>query len=149
MKNFCNIVATVGRVGYFPVAPGTVSSIFALATLFLFPSMSVYIQIYSAVILITIAIISADFMVKESGFSDPSFIVIDEFAGMWVAMIGIPRLFIPALISFFLFRLFDIWKPFPIRSSQDLKGGCGVVVDDVLAGVYAMVLNYVILRIIY
>jgi len=74
------------------------------------------------------------------GRKDPGLIVIDEVAGMMVSVALVPRS-IPVLIcAFFLFRLFDIWKPFPARESQSLRGGAGVMVDDLIAGVYALVL---------
>jgi phosphatidylglycerophosphatase A len=71
---------------------------------------------------------------------DPGVIVIDEVAGMMVAVLLLPRTLGVLLCAFFLFRLFDIWKPFPARESQALRGGFGVMVDDLIAGVYALVL---------
>jgi phosphatidylglycerophosphatase A len=74
------------------------------------------------------------------GRKDPGLIVIDEVAGMMVSVALVPRS-IPVLIcAFFLFRLFDIWKPCPARESQALRGGAGVMVDDLIAGAYALVL---------
>ena len=67
-------------------------------------------------------------------------IVIDEVAGMMVSVALLPRTPAVLVCAFFLFRLFDIWKPFPARESQALRGGFGVVVDDLIAGVYALVL---------
>ena len=74
------------------------------------------------------------------GRKDPGVIVIDEVAGMMVAVLLVPRTPGVLLCAFLLFRLFDIWKPFPARESQALRGGLGVVVDDLIAGVYALVL---------
>jgi len=71
---------------------------------------------------------------------DPGVIVIDEVAGMMVAVLLLPRTVGVLVCAFFLFRLFDIWKPFPAREAQALRGGFGVVVDDLVAGVYALVL---------
>ena len=71
---------------------------------------------------------------------DPGVIVIDEVAGMMVSVALLPRTPGVLVCAFFLFRLFDIWKPFPARESQALRGGFGVVVDDLVAGVYALVL---------
>jgi phosphatidylglycerophosphatase A len=64
--------------------------------------------------------------------------VIDEVAGMLASVLWLPRTLPVLLAAFFLFRLFDIWKPFPARRSQALPGGLGVVVDDLIAGAYAM-----------
>ena len=71
---------------------------------------------------------------------DPGLIVIDEVAGMMVAVLLVPRTPAVLLCAFLLFRLFDIWKPFPAREAQALRGGVGVMVDDLIAGVYALVL---------
>ena len=74
------------------------------------------------------------------GRKDPGVIVIDEVAGMMVAVLLVPRTPGVLLCAFLLFRLFDIWKPFPAREAQVLRGGLGVVADDLIAGVYALVL---------
>jgi phosphatidylglycerophosphatase A len=71
------------------------------------------------------------------GTRDPSSIVVDEVAGMLVALAGHPKGLASVLALFLLFRVFDIWKPFPIRRLQDLPGGFGVVADDLLAGLFA------------
>jgi len=74
------------------------------------------------------------------GSKDPGVIVIDEVAGMMVAVLLLPRTPGVLLCAFLLFRLFDIWKPFPAREAEALRGGAGVMVDDLIAGVYALVL---------
>ena len=71
---------------------------------------------------------------------DPGLIVIDEVAGMLASVLFLPRT-IPVLVTaFVLFRLFDIWKPFPARQLQELHGGVGVMLDDLIAGAYALAL---------
>lgn len=74
------------------------------------------------------------------GRKDPGLIVIDEVAGMLLSMILLPRTLPVLVTAFLLFRLFDIWKPFPARESQALTGGMGVMVDDLIAGLYTLVL---------
>ena len=77
---------------------------------------------------------------RALGRKDPGVIVIDEVAGMLLSVVLLPRS-IPVLVTaFLLFRLFDIWKPFPARESQALTGGVGVMVDDLIAGLYTLVL---------
>ena len=77
---------------------------------------------------------------RRLGKKDPGVIVIDEVAGMMVSVLLLPRTW-PVLISaFFLFRLFDIWKPFPAHESQAIRGGLGVMLDDLIAGAYTLVL---------
>ena len=75
-------------------------------------------------------------------------IVIDELVGQILALMLQPKVWWAMLASFVLFRLFDIWKPFPIGVSQRLPGGWGVVVDDVLAGIYAGVLALIVVRVV-
>ncbi len=74
----------------------------------------------------------------ESGRKDPQFVVIDEVAGQWIALLGSLADWRHALIALVLFRLFDITKPFPARQLESLPGGWGIVLDDVAAGLYAL-----------
>ena len=74
------------------------------------------------------------------GQKDPGLIVIDEVAGMMVSAALVPRTVAVLACAFFLFRLFDIWKPFPAYQAQSLPGGAGVMVDDLIAGAYALLL---------
>src|ERR1039458_827673 len=75
---------------------------------------------------------------RESGRHDPQFVVIDEVAGQWIALLGSPADWRHALIALILFRLFDITKPFPARQLEHLPEGWGIVFDDVAAGLYAL-----------
>ena len=97
-----------------------------------------------------IGIWASDRVVVETGLGDPAFVVADEWAGQWIALV--PLLFTGALqsprwawhlvVPFLLFRLFDIWKPGPVDAAQRLPGGWGVVLDDVLAGLFAALLSW-------
>ena len=77
---------------------------------------------------------------RESGAEDPGFVVIDEVAGQMIALIGAPLAWKYLLAGFILFRSFDIVKPFPLRRLEKLPGGTGIMMDDVGAGLYALVL---------
>jgi phosphatidylglycerophosphatase A len=77
---------------------------------------------------------------RESGSKDPGFVVIDEVAGQMIALIGVPPHWKYLLASLILFRVFDIVKPFPLRRLEKLPGGTGIMMDDVGAGLYALVL---------
>jgi phosphatidylglycerophosphatase A len=75
---------------------------------------------------------------------DPGIVVIDEVAGQMIALLSVPAFFpgwLPVLSAFLLFRLFDIWKPYPIRRLEALESGLGIMADDILAGIYAFVVN--------
>jgi phosphatidylglycerophosphatase A len=91
-------------------------------------------------VVIAVGIWASHRVEKVLGRTDPGVIVIDEVAGMMVAVLLLPRTPGVLLCAFLLFRLFDIWKPFPAREAEVLRGGFGVVVDDLIAGVYALVL---------
>jgi len=81
---------------------------------------------------------AATIAARESGRHDPQFVVIDEVAGQWIALIGSPADFRHGIIALILFRLFDITKPFPARQLEKLPDGWGIVFDDVAAGLYAL-----------
>lgn len=123
-------------VGSIPGAPGTYASVVAAALIWLFPA--VFGNAVFVVILIVFAV-STVTMERYEG-DDPGHIVIDEFAGMCVAMAGHRATLINVAVGFVLFRIFDILKPFPVGRMERLKGGWGVVGDDVVAGILANIL---------
>ena len=71
------------------------------------------------------------------GDKDPSLVVIDEVAGMWVTLIALPWTPVTVLTGFFMFRLFDVFKPYPARDLEGVPGGWGIMLDDIVAGIYA------------
>lgn len=87
---------------------------------------------------LVLGIPAASIAASESGRHDPGFVVIDEVAGQWIALLGCPRDWAHALIALVLFRLLDIVKPFPARQLERLPEGWGIVFDDVAAGLYAL-----------
>ena len=111
----------------------------ALVLIWLLPWTPVGLAV--AVLVVTLVGIWAGSRVERVlGRKDPGVIVIDEVAGMFLSVVLLPRT-IPVLVTaFLLFRLFDVWKPFPARESQALTGGVGVMIDDLIAGLYALVL---------
>jgi phosphatidylglycerophosphatase A len=133
------VLASAFGAGYSPVASGTVGSFVTVVAIWLLPLTPLRIAV-ALVVVVLVGIWAGSRVERVLGRKDPGVIVIDEVAGMLLSVILLPRT-IPVLItSFVLFRLFDIWKPFPARESQALTGGVGVMVDDLIAGVYALVL---------
>lgn len=132
-------IATCGGLGYAPVVPGTVASLpVALLAWLLAPSGP---WLVVAVLLVSAAgIWAAGREEARLGVHDPGWIVVDEAAGMLVALIGHPPSLLWVAALFVLFRVMDVWKPFPIHRLQSLPGGWGVVCDDLLAGLYANLL---------
>lgn len=152
-----HLLATVGGLGYAPVAPGTVGSLGGVV-LFWWLRPSFVLGLITAVMVTLVGIWAATRVEKLTGERDPSRIVIDEVAGQFVTLwlawsLGSPSagLFstgglIFVAMGFLLFRLFDIVKPAPTRRLEKLRGGLGVVADDVMAGVYAGLTLHLIYR---
>ncbi|ODA44944.1 Phosphatidylglycerophosphatase A [Thermodesulfovibrio sp. N1] len=141
---FNKIIATVFFIGYCPVAPGTVASAFAMVILLIFaPSDTVILFILiTSLILGTVA---SEKVAKESNSKDPSYVVIDEFAGYLTAVVFLPLNWQILVAGFVLFRFFDILKPPPIRQTQKIAGGLGIMLDDFLSGVISNLLIRVFL----
>ena len=158
-------IATCG-VGYFPIAPGTLGALVGvglyltiwsgldqlltsralanrLTTLYVFtPLMAFMLLVILVVTLIGIWAASRTEKVQQK--KDPSIVVIDEVAGQMIALLSGPfwiQTWWSILTAFILFRLFDIWKPYPVRRLESLESGLGIMADDVLAGVYALIVN--------
>jgi phosphatidylglycerophosphatase A len=93
-----------------------------------------------SVVITLIGIPPSTVVARESGIKDPGFVVIDEVAGQMIALIGVPVHWKYLVAGFILFRSFDIVKPFPLRRLESLPGGTGIMMDDVGAGLYALVL---------
>jgi phosphatidylglycerophosphatase A len=154
-------IATGFGSGYLKPAPGTWGSGAGLLAWLLLlgglrngaPSLALLAMLAAPVALTLVAVWASDQVVNETKQKDPSFIVVDEWAGVWVALT--PLLFTVAqqpqpwplwtmrlAAPFLLFRLFDIWKPGPVRAAESLPGGWGVVLDDVLAGLLAGLITW-------
>jgi phosphatidylglycerophosphatase A len=134
--------ATAFGLGLSPVAPGTMGALGGIATgLWIlntcpFPN---YILILLIVLCTVLGAVSSKILELEWG-DDPSRIVIDEVVGMWISMLFLPALWECYLAAFILFRLFDIFKPLYIKRMEYIKNGWGVMMDDVLAGIYANII---------
>ena len=141
MRRSALLLGSYFGAGYLPRCPGTFGSLAAILTLLLVPH-----DHYTLVVavLALLAIVAgpplADVMIQATGRKDPQSFVLDEAAGVWIAALRLPGPHIDDLVvAFLLFRLFDIWKPWPVARLERLPGGFGVVYDDVAAGVLALV----------
>ena len=133
--------ASVFNIGRLPVAPGTWGSLFALLTwLILIPYISSLTLILINLILFVVGVITSSRIEKELKENDPSLVVIDEWVGQWIALFFLPQSIIWGIVAFGLFRIFDIWKPYPIYKFDKMQGGWGIMMDDVLAGIYALLI---------
>jgi len=125
--------------GYLPRAPGTWGSLVGL--LVFLPLSTLALPAYLTVLLAlaVIGFFAAGAAEKIMDRPDPGPVVIDEIVGMLITMTGSPRGLLPLVLGFLLFRLFDIYKPFPIRQiDRRLHGGLGIMLDDVVAGLYSL-----------
>ena len=128
--------ASVIFIGYAPFASGTVGSVPAAVVAFYLGGMPIVLLLL-AVVLFILGTIASSRGEEIFGRKDPSEIVIDEFVGMLVAVLWLPTTWKSVGAAFLLFRLFDILKPFPAGRAERLKGGIGVMTDDLIAGIYA------------
>ena len=154
MKLIYKLTATALGAGYSPFAPGTAGAIVGCVALWIFEQYNIISTtntpiLFISLILITtvLGIIATDKLEEEWG-KDPSKIVLDEVIGVWIAMMFVPFSFFNVLLAFGLFRYFDIAKPLGIRKLEALKGGIGVMADDMLAGIYANITLKIILALI-
>ncbi len=142
------LFASVFYIGFIPGAPGTYASIAATLVYFLiyhFMQPLVPALHFSTVCLISlIGVLAASRASRIAGAEDPSFIVIDEVAGQLVTFLFLPVNAFNLILGIVAFRLFDIWKPFPIRKLESLGGGAGIMADDLLAGVYGNLLLQIV-----
>jgi phosphatidylglycerophosphatase A len=135
------VFATALGAGYSPIASGTAGSAVALLILWLVPFSRVGLVVFFVVV--TVAGTWAAHVAEAAvGSKDPGVIVIDEVAGMTlsVLVLPLPLTWRVLLVGFVLFRIFDVVKPFPAGRSQRLRGGVGVMIDDIIAGLYALIL---------
>ena len=146
------LIATFFGIGYCKPGPGTWA---ATATMLLWLWLGRFVPVYqhlnlmslAAVIVTLVGIPAATSFAKAIGRKDPSQVVLDEVAGQMIAMVGAPLHWQSLLVSLILFRVFDITKPPPVRELEKLPGGVGIMLDDVGAGIYALMLMQILLRI--
>ena len=146
MNHFFLFLATGFGVGYSPVAPGTLGTLIAIPVYYFLSEIPSPLYEITLIGFFFLSVWVSENAERLFGKKDDQRIVIDEIIGFLITMLWVPKTIRFIIIGFFLFRFFDILKPFPIRRLEKrLKGGFGVVLDDVAAGVYANI----VLRLIY
>jgi len=145
-----NTLSSFFYIGYIPGAPGTWASLLAVMIWLLLPVQSIVVQILIVSLAFLVGIYVSGLSEVNSGIVDPSFVVIDEVAGMWLALLLLPRLPYPhyltiVLLAFVVFRILDITKIFPINKLEQMSGGFGIMMDDIAAGLLtAISINLII-----
>jgi len=139
------LIATFFSIGHLQPGSGTWA---AAVTVLLWWAVSLWlpagweapVALLASLAITLIGIPASTVVARESGIKDPGFVVIDEVAGQMIALIAVPVHWKYLVAGFILFRSFDIVKPFPLRRLESLPGGTGIMMDDVGAGLYALVL---------
>lgn len=140
-------LATGCFIGNISFAPGTFGSILGIPLCFLLSKIGISMAVFLTLIFVLCAIWTAHEAQKILKTEDPGCVVIDEIAGMILTLTGLPFNIITVTAGFFLFRMLDIWKPYPIRLfERKFTGGVGIVMDDVAAGVLGNLVLRVMLK---
>ena len=139
--NTARILAIWFGAGSLPKAPGTWGSIVALPIGYAITFWgNVELLATIAILMFIVGIWASNVTSNEMGVTDPSEIVIDEVVGQWITLLAVPPNIILYFFGFILFRLFDIYKPWPISwADKNIKGGFGIMLDDAIAALYAVI----------
>ena len=143
MTKFAEVISTVFYIGRLPLAPGTWCSFVAFLMWYFIRSYNIegVFILYASLVLFFIGVAVTTIYSESLGEDDPSEIVIDEWVGQWIALWLIPHSFIWGFVSFLFFRAFDILKPGPVQIMDDIKSGTGIMMDDVIAGILALLVT--------
>ena len=153
-------IATFFGAGYLSPGPGTYGSIAAVLLWYgaahafhASPQVLALGTAAAALLTTAVGIPAATIVARQSSREDPGFVVIDEVAGQWVALILMPafgvRAWIYPVLALLLFRIFDITKPWPIRRLESLPEGTGIMLDDIAAGILSLIAGILILGLVY
>lgn len=147
MKYITQCLATFFYVGYWPVAPGSMAT---LVGVFICYALHLNLPLYIAVMVAVTAIgfVASDHFEKAMGRKDPGCIVIDEVSGVMIAFFLVPLSLPVMAVGYFLFRAFDMFKIYPGNKLEAMGGGVGIMMDDVMAGIYTNVILQVAIRLV-
>ena len=135
MNSFALLINTLLFIGKAPVAPGTIGSIFALIIWWLCNPISITLAIIFLILMSFLSYYTISITLEHTNEKDPQYIVIDEAIGMWIALLFLNHNIFNMLFAFIIFRLLDIIKPSIIYRVQNFPGACGIILDDIIAGI--------------
>jgi len=133
-------LATGFGAGYSPIAPGTAGTLVGLVLFWPMRDLPFVYQVAITLVMLFAGVAASTNLSRRIGIKDPPIVVVDEIVGMWISLLLLPWTVPVAIAAFFAFRLMDILKPAPARGFERLPDGWGIVLDDVMAGVYANLL---------
>jgi phosphatidylglycerophosphatase A len=133
--------------GYSPVASGTAASMVALLIYFIPGFEQLYIIVPVSILFLLYGIPLGSKFEKIYG-KDPKQCTIDEFVGMWISLIALPKTMEIAITTFFIWRVLDIIKPPPARKLEKINGGIGIMIDDVVSAIYTLLIMHVVVYLV-
>lgn len=139
MKRVALVIATSGGAGYSPIAPGTAGSAVGAVLFWLTRAWPLVWQIALIAVISGVGTWAATIAARHFGREDPGEVVIDEVAGQLVTLVATGAGLFGTFLGFFVFRLFDVVKPWPVNRLERLPGGFGIMADDLLAGIFGNV----------
>ncbi len=145
---FENILGSGFFTGYIPLASGTFGSLAALLIYWMPGFEKPFVLIPSIILFAVYGIFIGGKFEKKFG-KDPSECTIDEVVGMWISLLLLPKTLIISLSAFLIWRALDIIKPYPARKLEELKGGWGIMMDDVAASIYSLIIMQIAVKIFY
>jgi len=150
MNSISKFISTLCGIGYFPKAPGTMGTAFAAVLYYILIQFGWENGWLALVYTLALALVSV-FLIskaeKDLGH-DAGSIVIDELIGYFIAVMFLPQNIVVVISAFILFRIFDIFKPEPVKVLEKLPAGWGVMADDIMAGIYANVVLQILVRVL-
>ena len=143
LKTFSKFIVSLSYIGFFPVAPGTIASLATVFVWIIFVKLSIELYFF---ILVILALITSFYLIDlyliDKNKKDPKEIVIDEFVGQSIPLLLVPITYdiISLFLIFIFFRFFDILKIYPINLFDNMSGSKGVMLDDIMAGIYTTII---------
>jgi phosphatidylglycerophosphatase A len=149
LRNPLHLLSLGFGSGLSPFAPGTCGTLVAIPLYLLLTQLSLWYYLVAVAVAFAIGVYLCGYTSKALGEHDHGGIVWDEFVGFWITMIAVPATWQWILAGFVLFRLFDIVKPWPVKiADEKMKGGFGIMFDDVLAALYALIILQLALQLV-
>lgn len=146
VQKISDIIATVFGIGYTAYAPGTIGSLFGILIYMFLKEASFSIYILTVSCLFVVGTIASEIVESAYNIKDPSFIIIDEVVGMLVSLAFVPYSFWVVWLGFLFFRIIDISKIPPLNFLERIGGGLGIMLDDLVGGLMAGILLYIIFK---